>query len=182
MLLLRELGWRVSALTRGRLFCVMAFVVAPIGAEDRAAIGALFRQAWGDTFMVSRGRRHNVAELGGWIARDRAGQIVGVVTCRGEEREAEIVSLDSLREGQGIGSALVAAVVARAWARGLARVWLVTTNDNLLALGFWQRRGFDLVALHRGAVEEARRLKPAIPLVGHGGIGIRHELELEICP
>jgi hypothetical protein len=56
----------------------------------------------------------------------------------------------------------------------------VTTNDNLGALRFYQRRGLRLVALHVGAVAESRRLKPSIPEVGHDGIPIRDELELEL--
>jgi hypothetical protein len=60
-------------------------------------------------------------------------------------------------------------------------VWLVTTNDNLVALRFYQRRGFRLSALRPGAVDEARRrLKPAIPDAGAFGIPLRDELELEL--
>ena len=74
---------------------------------------------------------------------------------------------------------LLEAVVERARARACRRVWLITTNDNVDALRFYQRRGFTLVALHRGAMEQSRRLKPSIPEVGAHGIPIRDELELE---
>lgn len=37
-----------------------------------------------------------------------------------------------------------------------------------------------LVAVHQGAVDAARRLKPAIPLIGKHGIPIHDELELEL--
>ncbi len=60
------------------------------------------------------------------------------------------------------------------------RLWLVTTNDNTDALAFYQRRGWDLVAVHRRAVDDARSLKPGIPSLGKGRIPIRHELELEL--
>ena len=72
----------------------------------------------------------------------------------------------------------------RAWptcAAGCRRLWLITTNDNLAALRFYQRRGFELVAVHRRAVAAARRLKPEIPLVGAHGIPIRDEIELEMA-
>jgi hypothetical protein len=36
-----------------------------------------------------------------------------------------------------------------------------------------------LVAVHRGGVDEARRLKPSIPLIGEHGIPIHDELEFE---
>jgi hypothetical protein len=56
-----------------------------------------------------------------------------------------------------------------------------TTNDNVDALRFYQRRGFRLAALRTRAVDELRRrLKPTIPAVGEHGIPIRDEIELEI--
>lgn len=55
---------------------------------------------------------------------------------------------------------------------------MVTTNDNLRALALYQRRGFRLVALRCGAVDDARRRKTSIPEVGDGGIPLHDELEL----
>ncbi|MBS1248898.1 MAG: hypothetical protein MAG431_00468 [Chloroflexi bacterium] len=92
----------------------------------------------------------------------------------------EIVSLDSLEEGHGIGTKLVEAVHQVAVENACERLWLITTNDNLNALGFYQKRGFELVAVHRGAMEESRRVKPKIPEIGHNGIPIRDEIEMEI--
>ena len=64
---------------------------------------------------------------------------------------------------------------------GLRRLWVLTTNDNVDALRFYQRRGFRLSALRPGAVDEARRqLKPEIPELGEYGIPIRDEIELEM--
>jgi hypothetical protein len=61
------------------------------------------------------------------------------------------------------------------------RLWLVTTNDTLDALRFYQRRGMRLVRLWVDATTEARRtLKPEIPLTGEYGIPLRDELELEL--
>ena len=60
-------------------------------------------------------------------------------------------------------------------------MWLITTNDNLNALRFYQKRGFELVAVHRHAVDESRKIKPEIPLVGENGIPIRDELGLELA-
>ena len=70
--------------------------------------------------------------------------------------------------------------VDAARAAGCGRLWLVTTNDNVRALGFYQRRGFRLVALRPGAVVISRALKPEIPFVASNGIPIRDELELEL--
>ena len=72
-------------------------------------------------------------------------------------------------------------VRAAAVAAGCRRLWLITTNDNLPALRFYQRRGFVLAALHRDAIAASRRLKPQIPLLGLDNIPIRDELELEMA-
>ncbi|NLE72769.1 MAG: GNAT family N-acetyltransferase [Actinomycetales bacterium] len=95
--------------------------------------------------------------------------------------EAEIAAL-VVAAGErhaGTGTALVEAVARLARDAGARRLWLVTTNDNVDALRFYQRRGFRLAELHVGAVDEARRLEPAIPAVGDHGIPIRDELVLE---
>jgi ribosomal protein S18 acetylase RimI-like enzyme len=95
--------------------------------------------------------------------------------------ECELVTIRSLREGRGVGRALLAAVRDAAADAGCSRLWLITTNDNLRALELYQRFGMDIVALHRHAVSEARRtLKPSIPERGVNGIPITHELELEL--
>jgi len=90
------------------------------------------------------------------------------------------VTLHAFQPFAGIGTALVQAVRDVAADEGCRRLWLITTNDNLDALRFYQRRDFELVAVHRDLRDTARRLKPSIPLVGDYGIPIRDELELEI--
>lgn len=67
-------------------------------------------------------------------------------------------------------------------AAGASRLWLVTTNDNVDALRFYQRHGFRLHALHPGAVDRSRAtLKPEIPPLGAHGIPLRDELVLTIA-
>lgn len=92
---------------------------------------------------------------------------------------AEVVLLAADPPGRGAGSALLAALEVLGRTRGWQRLRLLATNDNTPALRFYQRRGWDLIALHRDAVTRDRRLKPEIPAVGHGGIPLRHALELE---
>jgi GNAT superfamily N-acetyltransferase len=96
-----------------------------------------------------------------------------------EKNECEIISLDSLEEGKGIGSALLQEVESAAILNKCERVKLITTNDNLLALKFYQKRGFDLVKIHKNAVQRAREIKPSIPLIGNDGIPLKDEIELE---
>ena len=108
------------------------------------------------------------------------GEPAGLATYETRGAESELVTLDSLQEGDGVGSALLAAVANAAWKQGCRRLTVVTTNDNVRALGFYQRRGFALTALRRGAVEKSRRIKPEIPELGLNDIPIRDELELAL--
>jgi ribosomal protein S18 acetylase RimI-like enzyme len=93
----------------------------------------------------------------------------------------EVLTLHSQVEGAGAGSALLAAAAALARRRGCRRLWLVTTNDNLHALGFYQRRGLRLRAVHAGAVDRDRALKPEIAAVNPDNrIPLHDLLELEL--
>ena len=94
--------------------------------------------------------------------------------------ELEITGLVSLKEKSGIGSALVKAVIDLAKKQGIKKICLVTTNDNLNGIGFWQKRGFKLVKVYPDSVEYIRKVKPAVPLIGENGIPLRDELELEM--
>lgn len=150
-------------------------------ADDRGWVAEFIASHWGADLMVVHGVSYQLSKLPGFCAI-QDNNPVGLVTYRVKGQDCEIVSLDSLREGQGIGSALLQEVERVASERGCSRLWLVTTNDNLNALRFYQRRGFVLAALQRDAVATARRIKPEIPLIGQHGIPIRDEIELERRP
>ena len=107
------------------------------------------------------------------------GDGTGLLTYRIADGELELTALGAEPRRQGTGTALVAALLASARANGISRIWVVTTNDNLEALAFYQRHGFRITEIRVGAVDEARRtLKPAIPEVGEHGIGVHDEIEL----
>jgi len=88
--------------------------------------------------------------------------------------------LDCAKKGIGVGTALLNKVVETAKAGHCSRAWLVTSNDNTDAMRFYQQRGWNLVAVHMNAMDEARKLKPAIPLTGEHGIPLQHEIEFEV--
>ncbi len=134
---------------------------------------------WGSPAVVSRGRLFQADKLPSFIATDESERI-GLVTYSISGTECEIVTLNSIRENQGVGTALMKAVESVAREAGCASIRLVTTNDNLKALHFYQRRGYVLVALHRDAVTRSRALKPEIPTTGNDDIPIRDEIELEL--
>lgn len=156
----------------------MSIAYRPRAPEDTPHIGGFWRQRWGDEYIVAHGRTFRPEDVEGFVAVQE-GQWVGLATCALQETGCEIVSLDSLQEGCGIGSRLLAEIAAAASRAGCRRLFLTTTNDNLRALGFYQKRGFVLSALRPGALARARQLKPAIPLTGMNGIPLRDEIELE---
>jgi ribosomal protein S18 acetylase RimI-like enzyme len=158
---------------------VRSFQINPLSDDSRDWAGRLIEEHWGSSVIISRGVVHRVGELPGYVAQ-RDGEYIGLATYCVQGDECEIVSLDSLVEGVGVGSALIEAIKRAAVAGECKRLWLITTNDNTAALRFYQKRGFSLVAVHRNALERSRKLKPEIPLVGMDGIPLRDEIELEM--
>jgi len=160
------------------------FSIRPLERDDREWVAHFLDEHWGTTQIVSRGKALYGHLLPGYVAEstDDEGKIqpVGLLTYNLMEKECEVMTLNSMREDAGIGTALVDTLRAAMKEQGMTRIWLITTNDNLPALKFWQKRGFVLVMIHRNAIAEARRLKPQIPIQGIDGIPIRDEIELEM--
>ena len=134
---------------------------------------------WGSNRVVSRGVIYYPQNLPGFVALLN-GEKVGLVTYNIVDKSCEIVTLDSIRPSTGVGTTLIESVKDVAIRSGCKRLWIITTNDNMNALRFYQKRGFVLVAVHRNALEQSRKLKPEIPLIGNDGIPLRDEIELEI--
>lgn len=153
--------------------------VRPAAPADREWIGPLLVERWGSVRVLSRGRAHAADRLPALVAEED-GAVCGLATLRSEGEATELVTLDALRGGRGVGTALLTAAADAARAAGSRRLWLITSNDNLDAIRFYQRRGLRIVAVHPGAADEARRMKPEIPLVGEFGIPVRDEIELAL--
>ena len=148
-------------------------------AQHREWASRILVASWGSTKVVSKGRLHDAVQLPGFVAI-RENEPVGLATYSLVESECELVTLNSIQPALGIGTALVTAVKEKAIRAGSKRLWVITTNDNVAALRFYQQRGFKLAALHKDALRSSRRIKPQIPHTGKDGIPIRDELELEI--
>ncbi len=128
--------------------------------------------------MVIRGEVVDLSRADGFAALED-GEMLGLVTYLVRYGECEVCSLDSARASRGIGTRLLQLVLEAANEAGCKKVKLVTTNDNLEALGFYRKRGFRLAGINREAIAVARQLKPSIPLTGMHGIPLRDEIELE---
>jgi ribosomal protein S18 acetylase RimI-like enzyme len=159
----------------------MALEIVPIDPSRREFVDGLLVEHFGSTTIVSLGRVHDARDLPGLVAildGENAGFLIFAV----RHDVLEIVALVSARPRRGVARALVHDVIGRAPALGVARIVLVTTNDNLSAQAFYEVLGFSLLSVHEGAVTRARLLKPEIPLVGEGDRSIDDELEYELCP
>jgi ribosomal protein S18 acetylase RimI-like enzyme len=145
---------------------------------DRPAIDAFLHEHNADV-VARRGELVDARRHRALIALDGE-RLAGVVTFVPGDAECEALTVHAAERGRGAGTALLESLCLLAAAEGWRRVWLITTNDNLDALRFYQRRGFRLVRVHPGAVDDSRaRFKPGIPATGMYGIPLRDELELE---
>jgi len=157
----------------------MRFTIKRVTDAERDWVLEVAR-GWGADFIVSCGRKIYPAEIEGFCAVDESDEKVGLVTFEVAGDQCEVVTLDAFRKREGIGTALLDEVRREVAKRGCRRMWLITTNDNLDAIRFYQRRGWTIAAVHVNALAESRRIKPSIPLVGNYGIPLRDEIEFEL--
>ena len=157
----------------------MTFNLRRLTPADLPRLRQFWIEHWGGEEMITRGNVYHPEQLDGFVVEDE-NEWVGLVTFFIRDAECEVTSLDSLREGKSIGTQLIDKAIEEARARNCKRLFLITTNDNLHALGFYQKRGFEIVTVYRGAVNESRKRKPSISLVGMDGIPLRDEIELEM--
>ena len=149
-----------------------------INQGDRDRINDFIIHQWFTMQMVVHGESIDLGKAEGWYACED-NEIIGLITYRITRNEMEILSLDSLIENKGTGTALLNQTISEARNAGLERVRLITTNDNLHALRYYQKRGFDMIRFYHNALDDARKIKPEIPLTGMDGISLKHEIELE---
>jgi GNAT superfamily N-acetyltransferase len=148
-------------------------MIRDAGPDDAGWIAEFMVKRWRSTLIGGHGQLIDATQLPALIAGERE----GLATYRVFGEDAELVSIDALPPGRGTGTALIEALTARL--HGCQRLWVTTSNDNLSALRFYQRRGFRLIKVWPGAVDEARRtIKPSISTIGEYGIPIRDEIDL----
>lgn len=146
---------------------------------NRDLINEFIKQHWYTTTMIIRGKEIDMTKTEGFFYKEGE-DIIALITYIIYDNVIEITSLDSLREKQGIGSKLIEIVIHEARERKLQKIVLITTNDNINAMSFYQKRGFDMAHLYRNAMDISRKIKPEIPLIGENSIPLRHEIEFEL--
>jgi GNAT superfamily N-acetyltransferase len=152
-------------------------VVRTVTESDQPTVEWLTTQLWGAPEVVVHDGVFYPAALPGFIA-ERAGRIAGLLTYDVRPGALEIVTINAIDPHNGIGTMLIEAIRAEAKRRGCHEITLTTTNDNLGALRFYQRRGFRLASLRPGAVDRSRVRKPEIPHTGDYGIPLHDEIDL----
>ena len=140
-----------------------------ISNETRDLVNQFFVDNWFSTDMSIRGEIIDGTKLDGFLLQEE-NTIIGLVTYTFFGDICEIVSLDSKRENIGIGSALLKEIEKIAVDNNCKKMRLITTNDNMRALQFYQKRGYCLTKLYPNAMEEVRKQKPSVPLIGENGI------------
>ncbi|MDW7616082.1 GNAT family N-acetyltransferase [Peribacillus simplex] len=140
-------------------------------------VKSFFIEHWETTQVVfSKGTFH-YAELEGFAVIDENEKITGMGTYKLINQECEIISLNSEHEKQG--SSLLYVIENIAKEKNCHTIKVITTNDNLQALKFFQKRGYFISEIVKNAVEGSRKIKPEIPFYSFDGIPIRDEIILE---
>ena len=152
--------------------------VRPPTSGELPELHRLLAEAWGGPTAAAQGTVYRLADLPALVAV-HSGQICGAVTLDVVGGACQLVSVNAFRPRLGVGTALIEQAARQAAAGGCGTLWCTTTNDNLDALRFYQRRGFRLIRLRPGAVDAARLIKPTITAIGEYGIPLRDELDLE---
>ncbi|HUV88246.1 MAG TPA: GNAT family N-acetyltransferase [Anaerolineae bacterium] len=151
--------------------------IRPATPADRSRISELAHYFWGEVEVECFGHSYRVDALPAYLACD-VDEIVGLASYAREGDAVNLVMLNVLLrwQGRGVGRELVAAVNELARAEGAKRVIVATSNDDLLALGFYQQLGFTITEVlvgklveHHGAIE-----------AGLAGIPVRDEIHLEL--
>jgi ribosomal protein S18 acetylase RimI-like enzyme len=137
----------------------------------------ILRERWPHELLVGRGRAHQASELSALVAVEEH-ERVGLLTYVVEGEVAELVTLDALRPGLGVGAMLIDRLAELAPRAGARRLVAMVTNDNVRGLRYYQRLGFRMNELRAGAMDELRVLRPWIPQTGQEGIPVRDEIEL----
>lgn len=151
--------------------------ITELSDDDRRWVKERTELLFGGEFVVSRDEVHDPHHLPGYIASEGP-ERVGLVTYAIDGEACEIVTIDALCQFMGIGTELLEKVESVALAAGCTQMWAITTNDNLDAQRFFQKRGFIISAVRLGTMSKIRLLKPSVPRTGCHGIPVRDEIEL----
>ncbi|MBG0771668.1 MAG: GNAT family N-acetyltransferase [Anaerolineaceae bacterium] len=152
--------------------------INPIEPADIPAIHQAVEDLWGSHVIVVHLEQYNCDDLPGFAAFIE-GDLAGFLHYEIRDAVCEVMTLASLTDTRGIGTALMSAAERIAAENHCTLLQVTTTNDNLHAIAFYQHRGFRIKEVFPRRIEQARKIKPSIPLIGENGIPIEDEILLE---
>jgi ribosomal protein S18 acetylase RimI-like enzyme len=146
--------------------------------NERALAIDMFRRDFGRTAVAAFGEVVALEKADGMIVAEMGGDLSGALAWRrmGEALHVVALATDPMWQRSGVGGHLLAEAEMVARREGLARVVIATTNDNLPALYFYQRRGYRITEVVRGAGAQ-HAAAPASK--GFAEIPVMDELRLE---
>lgn len=147
--------------------------------EDAQKLEQRMNNEWGGLPLVIRGRKYYPSNLDGIIA-EQDGQITGFLFYENQGADCEIIVFEVFDKFRGLGTAMLVMLKELARQGKCQRIYLMTTNDNLDALRFYQKRGFHICGIHVNSVALSRKIKPSIGMTGDYGIPLRDEIDLEL--
>ena len=136
-------------------------------------------EEWGGEYCVFLGRKFYLEAFPAFYLKDAFHKRVGFITYEIKGQICEIMTLNAFIKFRGIGSRLLDRVIEESKSLALKKIIVRTTNDNLDALRFYQRKGFTISHFFPNALEADRKQKPAISMIGDYGIMRRDAIELE---
>ena len=153
--------------------------IVEVNDDNRQKVNDILINEWESTDIIIRGEVVDGTKLDGFVAL-KDNEIIGLITYMIKNNECEICSLNSFIENKGIGTNLIKKVKEYAKEKDCTRLKLITTNDNIRGLEFYQRRGFVFSNIYKNAIENSRKIKPQIPMFADNGLPIRDEIEFEM--
>jgi GNAT superfamily N-acetyltransferase len=147
-------------------------------APGKDVIWSIAEEKWHPP-IVTTFRDYMPEDVEGMVWRNEQGEVQGLITWHIDGERAEVVTLDAYQQGQHIGGRLLDGAEAEFRKRGVRKVSITTTNDNLRAIAFYVRRGYRIVKIELDGMNRVRARKPALSLVGIDNIPLRDMFELE---
>ena len=170
---------RLEVVAAGSRSSGLPLMIRPATTADTPRIEELSLYFWNETDVDCFGRHYDVlVACPAFVACD-GDEVVGVAAYAVEpEWDAVVLVILNLlpdHQGRGGARALLDALRDEAARRGVGRIWVVTSNDDLPALALYQRYGFRLIGIVPG--REVEEHGAAFP--GFAGIPVRDEIRLE---
>lgn len=147
---------------------------------DEAFVKKIMDEYWGGEPLLIRDSNYWPSKLPGIIA-EKNNKLIGFLFYEIQNHDCEIVVFEAFDKFKGTGTELLHRLTLIAKKHRCQRIYLMTHNDNLDALRFYQRRGFVICGIRLNSMDAARKIKPSIPIIGDYGIPMRDEIDLELA-